>query len=249
MKYNFITGSGRSGTTFLSEMLQQIPQPFTGHEYIGDREYWLLSWYQDEAYAEEYLKRKKSEIEQTIHKPVFIDVNGYLQHSVPALNKVFKPQNVLHLVRDPRQVIRSLYTRRTDKNFHILPKDREGISRWLDGDKFYQICWNWSSANRNLLNLGLPLLQFEKLIADYNYCSEKLFLPLEVTMEKREWEQLVNIKSNASKPKWYRQLYALYKNKPYVNEEIPEYDKWTANQKNIFRDLCGDVMIKAGYSF
>jgi hypothetical protein len=249
MNYHFITGSGRSGTTFLSKLLQHIPQPFAGHEYIGNREFWLLSWYLDEAYAEEYLTREKNRIEQIIHKPVFIDVNGYLQHSVPALKRVFNPRNVLHLVRDPRQVIRSLYTRRTDKNFHIIPKQREEIGKWLDGDKFYQICWNWTSANRNLLNMELPLIQFEKLTTDYTYCKEKLFMPLEVSMEKPEWEQLVTVKSNASRPKWYRQLYALYKNKPFVSEEIPDYDKWTVNQKKIFKDVCGDVMIKAGYSF
>jgi hypothetical protein len=69
MRYDFVTGMGRSGTLFVSYLLKQcssITEMIVKHEYIGNREYLLLSWYlPNDFFAEPYLIRIKNFIEPT----------------------------------------------------------------------------------------------------------------------------------------------------------------------------------------
>ena len=61
MNFVFITGMGRSGTEFVSTLFHDIEGIKAFHEYIGDREFALLSWYlAGEYYTIPYLKRIKS---------------------------------------------------------------------------------------------------------------------------------------------------------------------------------------------
>lgn len=246
-RYVFITGLGRSGTTFLTNLLSGHPGIFSGHEYIGDREFWLLSWYLGSEYSEEYLKRVKQSIEHKHSENTFIDVNGRLQNCVPELKHVFNNPTVLHLVRDPRKVVRSLYIRRNDKNIHLLPKDRHEISRWLDEDKFYQVCWNWARTTQHLLDQKLPVLLFEKLTGDFGYCKTQLLDVAGITMDEPEWQRRSAIRINKTYPKWYRYLYAKAKGKTFVEDELPEFEYWTPVQKNVFFEVCGPIMDLVGY--
>ena len=81
MKYAFVTGMGRSGTKFLAELLSMTPECKATHEFIGGREFSLLSWYIKAAdYAVPYLRRARQRIESEANgECVFIDVNSYLQ--------------------------------------------------------------------------------------------------------------------------------------------------------------------------
>ena len=64
MKCIFITGMGRSGTVSMARLLGHLSNATVGYEYIGDREFWLLSWYQDgDACTAPYLRRVKQDIE------------------------------------------------------------------------------------------------------------------------------------------------------------------------------------------
>ena len=175
MKYCFITGMGRSGTTFLGNLLRNVENIHARHEYIGNREYWLLSCYlPGDVYAIPYLDRCKKRMASFQSSSYFIDVNSYLQNSVPYLQEVFNPEIVFHLVKDPRTVVPSLYIRRSDNNIHLIPKEKDEVEKWLDGDKFVQICWNWASTTKLLVSQNTTLLQFEKLVNDFDYLCEKL---------------------------------------------------------------------------
>ena len=52
--YIFITGFGRSGTSFLSHLLSKCDGVNSFHEYIGNREFELLSWYLGKKYTIPY---------------------------------------------------------------------------------------------------------------------------------------------------------------------------------------------------
>ena len=248
MEYAFITGMGRSGTKFLTSVLGSIPNVHAVHEHIGNREYWLLSWYlHGNVYATPYLQRKKQEIEKKFSNGLFIDVNGYLQNSVPEVSAIFKPKMVFHFVRDPREVVRSLYTRRNDREIHLIPKNTTEVEQWLDGDKFSQICWNWASTTEQLLNCNTELILFEKVKSDYTYFSEKILKPLNISLSEAEWEKARNVKVNKTQPKWYRWIYAKLRNKKFVEDLLPPYSQWSDLQKQQFEKICGPVMIKCGY--
>jgi hypothetical protein len=60
MKYIFITGMGRSGTKFVASVLDSLQDADARHEYIGDKECTLLSWYlPEDVYAVSYLRKIK----------------------------------------------------------------------------------------------------------------------------------------------------------------------------------------------
>ena len=174
MEYIFITGMPRSGTTFIGRLLLNgIENATTFHEHIGNREFAILSYYMGKEYTETFLKNEKQKIESKFTSKLFIDVNGALRNSVPEVINIFKPKNIYHLIRNPKNVVRSLYTRRSEKRVHWLPKDKEGIKWWLNADKFSRICWNWVDTTQNLLKQETNIIIFEKIISDYNYFEEK----------------------------------------------------------------------------
>ena len=75
MKYAFITGMGRSGTKFLSGLLALDKDVYSVHEFIGNREYWLVSWYLGDVYSSVILQNEKKRIDTKVEKNCFIDVN------------------------------------------------------------------------------------------------------------------------------------------------------------------------------
>jgi hypothetical protein len=249
MKYAFVTGMGRSGTAFLASLLSHSAGGMTRHEYIGDREYWLLSYYlPGSVYATPYLERVKKDIEKDMAYKYFIDINGYLQNSVAELRSVFNPVKVYHLVRDGRAVVRSIYSRRMDSDMQILPRDRNGVEFWLDNSKFEQVCWNWANTTTSLIEENADLLQFEKLTSDYEYVREKVIEPLGLEISREVWSNKAGRRVNKTRTRTYRYLYAKLKGREFVKDELPAYRNWDAEKKKIFRDICGDAMERAGYN-
>ena len=98
INYIFITGFGRSGTTFLSHLLSQCIDFRAFHEYVGNREFELLSWYLGTSYSKPYLENQKVRIEQDPQiANQFIDVNGAYRNCVDEVEEVFKPLKTLSL--------------------------------------------------------------------------------------------------------------------------------------------------------
>ncbi len=249
MNYVFFTGMGRSGTKFLTTLLGQIPNVHSVHEYIGNREFWLLSWYlHGTEFTIPFLERAKNKIETDYKQGTFIDVNGYLQNCAPELKAVFKPDKIFHVVRNPKAVVRSYYTRRNDADIHLLPKDRIQIEGWLDNDKFYQVCWNWANTTNQLLDQDTELVIFEKITTDYSYFKERILDPLNLDLSVEAWSAGVSTKVNKTRSTAYRWLYAKLKGKPFVEDPLPEYDNWPEFYKKQFAEICGPAMKRCGYS-
>jgi hypothetical protein len=248
MKYYFVTGSGRSGTTFLAHLLNGQPNYFIDHEYIGNRQFWLLTWYIGKPYSVPFLTKKKKEIEASHTVENFVDINGYLQNCTDEVEEIFKPQCILHIIRDPKMVIRSLYTRRSERAIHLLPKEEAEINRWLHEDKFYQVCWNWANCTRRLLEKKYPVIHFEKLISDYDYFKTHVAAPLGIEIDEATWNIRSKEKVKKTMPKWYRFLYSRVKGKEFLADEIPHHSMWTDDQKTIYNEVCGDLAKQLGYS-
>ena len=248
MNYAFITGMGRSGTKFLTSLLSASPDATTVHEHIGNREFWLLSWYLPTAtYAIPYLERSRKKIETTFNDRLFIDVNGMLQNCAPALRQVFSPVEVFHLVRDPREVVRSVFIRRNENDIHLVPLEKEELAQWLDGDKFYQVCWNWAQTTEKLLSEETRMIKLENVIDDFIRLKSDLLDPLGLVLSQDRWKEIVGGKVNATRPAWYRKLYARAKGKTYVKESLPPFSHWTSTQKQMLLDVCGKAMERCGY--
>lgn len=253
MKYMFITGMGRSGTGFTSRLLSSIPSATVRHEYIPhqrgvtSREYVLASWFLGSEYAVPYLRRKREEIERAFSTSWFVDVDAGLRHSVPALREVFPEAVILHQVRDPRDAVRSIFTRRVDSQVHQVPRSRSEVERWLLADKFERVCKDWASTTEQLLNEGLPLLQLERLTEDFDYVQERMSRPYGLPVTESSWDAIRHRKVNSTKSKFLRYAYAKLKGKQYVTDQLPTFQNWTAAQKDMLIEICGPIARECGY--
>ncbi len=240
---------GRSGTKFLASVLSRSSQASVFHEEIGDREFWLLSWYLDkENYSKPFLLNQKMILEKRSDSRILIDVNSGLQNSADVLKEVFPGARIFHLVRDPRKVIPSIYNRRSDKRIHLVPKTRNEFEKWLNYTKLEQVCWNWNDTTTRLLKSDLELIQFEKLISDYQYFKNSLTDKIGISdINEHTWDMIRNSKVNSTKPKWYRYLYSHLKRKDFVSEHLPRFEEWQTFQQKVLFDICGETMEKLGY--
>lgn len=249
MDHVFITGMGRSGTKFLASVLSHSGQAKTFHERIGNREFWLLSWYlAHENYSIPYLEKIRSDLEDKYRGGLFIDVNSGLQNATDALRQVFPKAKIFHLVRDPRKVVPSIYNRRSERRVHLVPKTREAYEKWMAYSKLEQVCWNWNDNTERLLKLDCELLLFEKLISDFDYFRSALLEKAGINdIDESTWNAVRNSKVNSTKPKWYRYLYSHLKKKDFVSEHLGPFEQWSRDQQQALTEICGDTMRKLGY--
>ena len=243
----FITGMGRSGTKFLGNMLKLDTEIASFHEDIGNREYWLLSWYLNEEYAIPFLNKEKTRIDSTIEKKIYVDVNSYLQNSVEVLPKVFSNCEIFHLVRDPRKVVPSIFTRRDDDKIHKIPKNESEIESWLQMNKLQQVCYNWVQTTNSLLESSATLLKFEDLTKDYTYLKTKVLDPIGANISLEQYDSFRKIKINRTRGFVYRYLYAKYKGKAFVKDHM-KFEDFNSEQRKMFFDICGPTMDKLNYS-
>lgn len=246
MTYAFVTGMGRSGTKFLGSLLALDTKVFSAHEYIGNREYWLVSWYLGSDYSKVILEKAKHKIDSEVKAQSFIDVNSYLSDSTESLNTVFDDSTVFHLVRNPKKVVPSLMIRRDDRGIHKIPKTQEEIKAWTNMCKLEQVCVNWVQTTEDLLKSDANLLLFESLIKDYNYLSEKVLTPLNLNISETQYNSHKSKKVNKTRGWLYRFLYAKYKGKQQISKTIT-FEDFDEKQRKQFYAICGPTMDKLGY--
>ena len=244
MNYAFITGMGRSGTKFLSNLLALDNQICSYHEYFGNREYWLASWYLGPKYSLPYLKNQKKRIK--VDKSLFVDTNSYLNSDIDSLKEIFDNPKLFHLVRNPKKVVPSLMTRRDDKLMHKIPKSNNEIIEWIKMSKLEQVCTNWVETTEILLKHDLKVLKFEELTTNFDYLNTNLLAILNINISKKEYEKFKSRKINKTRGKLYRFIYSKIKGKTYVDKNYT-YENFTIKEKNIFDKICGKTMRKLGY--
>ena len=120
----FVLGMGRSGTSFFANLLDSDPHSYVVHEPV-QRDF---SAYQDAFHSPEkadlYIRRFRG-------KEMFLrasgrgvstygEVNSTMRRHVHALRRIFPNARYLHLVRDGRDVVRSMMARAT---MTTLPRD------------------------------------------------------------------------------------------------------------------------------
>ena len=236
---------GRSGTKFLSELLKMDNEVLSNHEDIGSREYWLLSHYLEGEFILPFLEREKKRIDQN-QKKIYLDVNSYLQNSGQYLPEIFDNCIVFHLVRNPKKVVPSIYSRRDDTRIHKTPKIKEQIEKWLNMTKLEQICFNWNQTTNQLLAENHEILQFEKIVSDYDYIKTHFLDKIGATITQEQYNDFKSKKINKTRNSFYRFLYSKIKNKPFIRENGKFTDLSKEDQTKLF-SICGETMKKLGY--
>lgn len=161
----FILALGRSGTTFLAKLLHQIPNTVVFHEPVQEDFKAYREAFNNPLAAKWYIHtfRKKEiylRMRENHHVKSYGEVNSALRRHVEALKRAFPQATFIHLVRDGRDVVRSMMSRRTMQlddphtrgvmpHNQTLIHEMPGWSEWGPDcqETFYQICGAEMEAN------------------------------------------------------------------------------------------------------
>lgn len=239
-KFFFILANGRSGTSFLANLLNQAQGARVFHEPVLEDFYAYIKAFHNPNAAEKYVQGfRKKEIYvrmRNIEADVYGEVNGVLRCHAEPLKKAFTNATLIHLVRNGRDVVRSAMSRdtltsRSPFSLGIYPgKDDPWKIRWHEMDRFSRICWLWQAENVRLRKSISRMAQFEKIISDYEYFQEEILKPCHILLDKKDWEAAVASPRNVTN-----------------NFEMPKWEDWTPVQKKTFHEICGEEMEKCGY--
>lgn len=232
----------RSGTTFLAHFLNQaVPDSVITHEAIPD-DYWaypqaLDSDTEAKAYIDSF---RKSEIFFRAHafgRSIYGEINPFLRRHCAALQQTFPHARFFHLVRDGRDVVRSIMCRATfdakdPLNGLIRPRPEDPYaSQWDAMSRFEKVCWWWQMDNRYLREQIGHTVQFEQLRSDYVYFDTQLMQHLGLSIDEQTWSSYVSTPRNKS-PRY----------------TFPAWSEWTKEQQEIFVRICGEEMKANGYT-
>lgn len=234
----FIVGMGRSGTRFLSNLLNEVPKCTAYHETPSDR-HALVDAYWNPDKAKKYLDSRERLAAARIIRSrcqIYGEVNSYLRHHVDALQVRWQP-TILHLVRDGRSVVRSLMNRTSfspaDKNHtgRLSPRPDDPLAdQWPDMDRFARVCWYWAYTNQYLLERKLSIVRLEDIISSYDQFVQQVLQPLDIDLPLAIWNEEVLKPRNVSK-----------------DTSFTAWEDWTREQKRQFEAICGAVMSDLGY--
>jgi hypothetical protein len=239
-RFFFILGFGRSGTAFMSNLLDQALGAHVFHEPVAEDFYAHLGAHYSERAAVGYLQNfRKREIYLRMRDSspgVYGEVNGVLRCHADAIRKTFQGVTLIHLVRDGRDVVRSSMPRRTmtlqdPLSMMMRPQPFDPWrAHWPKMDRFARICWYWQEENRRLrVSIGNPV-QFEKILTDYDYFATRVLDPCGIHVDRVTWEAARGLPRNTT-PQF----------------SMPRWDQWTPEQQRDFSAICGEEMEECGY--
>ena len=236
----FILSIGRSGTQFLSALLNQSPQAYVVHEPVRKDFKAYIKAFHDETDAEKYIIRfrKKNIYARASKKNIstYGEVNSVLRRHGPALKRSFPDAHIIHLIRDGRAMVRSAMSRLT-----MTERDpnTQGISpstgdpwrdKWPHMSRFERICWYWDIENRYLNKHIERSIQFEKIVSSYDYFKNNLLGPLNLEINKDIWDTETRAPQNITK-----------------EHVFSHWTEWESKETEAFLRICGETMMRNGY--
>jgi hypothetical protein len=149
VQFVIITGMGRSGSTFLANLLDQSQAQEARHEYFGDRTFLHLSYYvPDHPYLRQLLRAQRDGLREVpLAGTRVVDVNPWLRYGVRAVGEVLGGPPCFQLVRDGRKVVSSMYRQKSytpdEKSLPLLPQEAGALAAWPTWSRFERLCWLW----------------------------------------------------------------------------------------------------------
>lgn len=223
----FVLAIGRSGTKWLADVLD------SNHEPIKEDSIAYRHAFHSPKLAKEYIRSFRSQAIEKFKegKDTYGEVNSYLRRHTAALKEFYPEASFVHLVRDPKMCIRSMYSRgtmgpRDAGTVGIFPKEGEYAEKWYDMDRFQRLCWYWKIENEYLREHIDDYFRLEDISDDYEEfqkLTEKF--GLEVSREKWETDAKNTTKSH----------------------KLPHPDDWSEKRYEQYRQICGTEAVKYNY--
>lgn len=224
-----ILAVGRSGTTFLSKVLSYAKDVNVIHEplemladdrlvYVGD---FFNRGSSTRYIISNRMKFLKEQIKKT-HPKKYIEVNGYLRRHIYLLKKINIPIDFIHIVRDPKKVIRSMMSRKQT----ILNKLKRNVKMPL----FELCCRIWADENKILRENISTCFKLEDITTEWDQ-YKRLLQSMDIKQSKRSFDKFKDKRVNHT-----------------AKFTFPEFKNWSAKQKATFNAICRQEMNHYGYN-
>jgi hypothetical protein len=233
-----ILSTGRTGTRWLANLLNQIPGACIMHEPMPYERYAHAQAFMYPETAKKYLTEfRLLEIAlrcRSQNPVIYGEVNGNLRRHAAAFKELIPDIQIIHLVRAGHEVVRSMMSRTTftakdDRNL-IPPAVAIAPQIWAEMSRFEKICWLWSYENSYLRHHADVSVKFEDIISDYSLFKAQILTPLGLSLDQPVWQKAVQHPQNQTKE------YAL-----------GSWEEWTPEQRQQFIRICSQEMAANGY--
>lgn len=220
MKF-FIQALGRSGSMWLAHILDKTEAQVLHEPYPEDIRAYPEAYHSPKK-AQKYIENVRSDFIDE-KKEVYGEVNSYLRRHTKALKKQYPDAKFLHLVRDGRYVVRSMFSRgafgaKNGGTFGIFPLEE---SEWYQMNQFERCCWYWKTENEYLRENIDKFVRLKHLTSDWEYFKTNILDFLDLELPKEIWEAEKGQKRNKSK----RHL-------------LKSPEKWSQSRKDTFNRIC-----------
>ncbi len=236
----FLLSTARSGSKWLSEVLEQATPVKARHEYILNQDF-----YRGEAASKatsnyRALEDNPDEVQTRLSdaweeldklKVDYAEVNVYLEPFSEMVRRFFPEAIFVHLHRHPAKVVRSLM----DRDWYDTPED-QAHRRIVNSDevamsRFERVCQYVTEVNEHLLEY----CDYQVSLEDLTQSPESLATILKslgIVYHPRLGSNLVTTIVNATK-----------------TPEFPLIKQWSQEHKATFDSLAGDITLSLGYSW
>jgi hypothetical protein len=239
-EFFFILAIGRSGTTFLAHLLNMSSNAVVFHEPIrSDVDAYRRGFFSPDD-AERYIAsfRKKEMYLRTRKKDftVYGEVNSLLRRHYHPLRRHFPAAGFLHLVRDGRDVVRTMMSTDALKpgfmwTWWLRPHESDPFfSQWSTMDRFAKLCWYWRVENHHLRTSIGNTVKFEDVTRNYGCFEQRILHPFGLRIAESLWMQQTAVQRN-----------------PTSRYTLPHWREWDAERTRTFETICGDEMRANGY--
>jgi len=227
---------------WLARLLNRCDGAYVAHEPVVEETWAHRDAIEDPRCAVDYLRRFRiKEIclrvrEEAPRCRVYGEVNGTLRRHIVALREVLPAATLIHVVRDGREVVRSLCNRGTYSGGHpvygdFVPKPVDRVSRnWPRVSEFQRACWIWQHENSYMRAHVPHLARFEDIVSSYEAFADRILRPLDLSLPRGVWEGARGEPENRS------ETYA-----------FPGWSEWSRAQREQFMTICGEEMRAYGY--
>jgi hypothetical protein len=237
----FVVSTGRTGTVWLSNLLNTIDmcnvchEPIPPNASIPHRDVCIRP---DSAAG--HVNFQKKEIYYRCRKEpdfsTYGEVNGGLRRHVKALSEQIPHAQIVHVVRDGRNVVRSIMSRAVFTDNHpiykedfFLPTGEMSPDTFSKLTRFEKICWSWKAENKYMRENTDIRARFEDITTSFELFNAQILVPLGLELDKRVWEQSIGSKNKTGK---------------FI---MGLWEDWSQEERDIFERICGEEMTEYGY--
>jgi hypothetical protein len=262
-----IISTGRTGTKFFAKLFSEIFEGVDArHEPFPDLFDLAVAYIRSNSPPSKILakfQRSREHICEEVHRKgakVYIEANNNLAWLAPFARKTFENCKIVHVIRDPREYLRSHYSKLVwsiERDGQMVPfmSEKDGRHRisaldfsddsycdlWHKMSRFEKICWYWVKKNRVIRNAlagneQAITIKYEDIF-DRNLGYKGLWqivdflnLNAKLLMNMEEVEKNMIRKSNVTK-----------------NYLIGKWPDWSPEQREQFVSIVGEDMKLYGY--